>query len=71
MIEKEALQRGHIIDNGNNNFYFIYDTGKVVGYDNGKSTSWIRGELTSGNVYHGHPIAGDRLNKYLNKLGIK
>nr|WP_144470718.1 T7SS effector LXG polymorphic toxin [Bacillus safensis] len=71
VLEKEALQKGHIIDNGNNNFYFIYDTGKIVGYDNGKSTSWIRGELTSGNVYHGHPIAGDRLNKYLNKLGLK
>ncbi|WP_415839618.1 pre-toxin TG domain-containing protein [Paenibacillus tarimensis] len=67
-IEKEALQRGHIIDNGNNNYYFIYDTGKVVGYDNGQPTTWIRAELTSGNVYHGHPIAGDRLDKYLKRI---
>ncbi len=71
VIEKEALIKGHIIDNGNNgnnNYYFIYDTGKVIDYDNGKPTSWIRAELTSGNVYHGHPIAGERLNKYLRKL---
>jgi len=70
-IEKEALSNGHIIDNGNNNYYFIYDTGKVIGYDNGLPTQWIRAELTNGNIYHGHPIAGSRLDKYLRKLGVK
>ncbi|MDG0875578.1 hypothetical protein L5D93_25410 [Paenibacillus thiaminolyticus] len=45
IIEKEALSNGHIIDNGNNNYYFIYDTGKVIGYDNGIPTQWIRAEL--------------------------
>ena len=70
VIEKEALEKGHIIDNGNNDYYFIYDPGKVIGYDNGQPTSWIRAELTSGDVYHGHPIAGDRLNKYLRKLDL-
>lgn len=70
-IEKEALSKGYLIDNGNDNYYFIYDTGKVIGYDNGIPTQWIRAELTNGNVYHGHPISGDRLDKYLRKLGLK
>ncbi|WP_032869495.1 ribonuclease YeeF family protein [Bacillus sp. UNC69MF] len=68
-LEKEALLKGHIIDNGNNNYYFIYDAGKTVGYDLGTPTSWIRAEF-SGGEYHGHPIAGSRLDKYLKQLGI-
>ncbi|CAI8875964.1 ribonuclease YeeF family protein [Bacillus velezensis] len=68
-LEKEALLKGHIIDNGNNNYYFIYDAGKTVGYDLGTPTSWIRAEF-SGGEYHGHPIAGSRLGKYLKQLGI-
>ncbi|WP_346987983.1 ribonuclease YeeF family protein [Bacillus velezensis] len=68
-LEKEALLKGHIIDNGNNNYYFIYDAGKTVGYDLGTPTSWIRAEF-SGGEYHGHPITGSRLGKYLKQLGI-
>ncbi|KUP35270.1 transposase [Bacillus halotolerans] len=68
-LEKEALLKGHIIDNGNNNYYFFYDAGKTVGYDLGTPTSWIRAEF-SGGEYHGHPIAGSRLDKYLKQLGI-
>jgi hypothetical protein len=71
LIESEALTKGHIVDNGNNNYYFIYDAGKIIGYDNGIPTQWIRAELTNGNIYHGHPIAGARLDKYLKKLGVK
>ncbi|AZB41839.1 transposase [Bacillus sp. FJAT-42376] len=71
IIEKEALLKGHVLDKGNNNYYFFHDAGKVIGYDNGLPTSWVRAELTSGGSYHGHPIAGDRLDKYLKKMGVK
>jgi hypothetical protein len=70
VLEKEALLKGYVIDTGNDNYYFIYNANKTVGYDRGMPTTWIRAEL-SGGEYHGHPIAGDRLEKYLKRLGIK
>lgn len=65
VLEKKALMHGDIVDLDKGARYFIYDTGKTIGYDMGKPTSYIRAELTSGGVYHGHPIGGQRLQEYL------
>ncbi|MEK3789133.1 hypothetical protein [Paenibacillus sp. FSL K6-1230] len=64
-LEKTALEKGLVVQGDKGSTYFIYDAGKPVGYDLGVETSWIRAELTSGGIYHGHPIAGNRLMGYL------
>ncbi|BFH16747.1 RHS repeat-associated core domain-containing protein [Paenibacillus melissococcoides] len=64
-LEKEALNKGVFVQGDKGATYFIYDAGRPVGYDLGVETSWVRAELTSGGVYHGHPIAGKRLEDYL------
>uniref|UniRef100_UPI003703A22D ribonuclease YeeF family protein n=1 Tax=Bacillus pumilus TaxID=1408 RepID=UPI003703A22D len=65
VIEKEALKKGLIVENEKGAVYFIYNTGRPVGFDLGVETSWVRAELTSSGVFHGHPIAGNRLQEYL------
>jgi hypothetical protein len=56
-IEREAAQKGIVQPKPGTSTtkYFFYDTGKVVGYDGGKPTTWIRAEITSGTL-HGHPV---------------
>ncbi|MCE5173739.1 hypothetical protein LQV63_31455, partial [Paenibacillus profundus] len=66
-LEKEALWKGEIVDGDKGVIYFIYDTGRPIGFDLGTETSWIRAEITSGKVYHGHPISGNRLEEDLKK----
>ncbi len=67
-LEYEAMFKGiPIKEEGKNVIYYIYDTGKVVGYDRGMPTTWIRAELSS-KVYHGHPMADDRVKYYLDKI---
>ena len=67
-LEYAAMFKGiPIKDKPKNVIYYMYDTGKVIGYDRGKSTTWIRGELSSGN-YHGHPMALDRVQNYIGKI---
>lgn len=60
-LEKLATQKGFVIDRGNTK-YFYYKSDKIIGYDNGTETQWIRAEITS-RVYHGHPMRVDRLPK--------
>ncbi|MCY9517913.1 hypothetical protein [Paenibacillus apiarius] len=68
VLEREALQKGLIFqDRKKGAIYFFYNVGKKVGYDLGDETTWIRAELTSGGVYHGHPISSKRLSKYIDK----
>ncbi|WP_245703556.1 RHS repeat-associated core domain-containing protein [Paenibacillus nuruki] len=66
-LKREALWKGNIVSEEKGAIYFIYDTGKPIGYDLGIETSWIRTEITSGGVFHGYPIAGKRLEEYLGK----
>jgi hypothetical protein len=65
-LEKLATQKGKVFTApGNKNVtYFFYKSDKIIGYDQGKPTSWIRAEISSGS-YHGHPINEDRLSKYI------
>jgi len=66
-LEYEAMFKGIPITDDGNTIYYIYNTGKEIGYDRGVKTTWIRAELSSG-VYHGHPMAPDRVQKYLSKF---
>lgn len=67
-LEYEGMFKGiPIKEEGKNAIYYIYDTGKIIGYDRGMPTTWIRPELSSKN-YHGHPMALDRVNYYLDKI---
>ncbi|GAB4284067.1 MAG: hypothetical protein Kow0092_38660 [Deferrisomatales bacterium] len=58
-LEREALFRGTVTrgvrsDPGSTvHVYYKFDS--VVGYSEGQPTRWIRAEITSGGVYHGHP----------------
>ena len=63
-LEYKALFLGIPHLHSNSTMYYFYNTGKVIGYDRGMPTTWIRAELTSGKGYHGHPIGIDRLIKY-------
>ncbi|QDH21687.1 polymorphic toxin-type HINT domain-containing protein [Saccharibacillus brassicae] len=67
VLEKMDLEKGVIVEGDKGSIYFFYDMGRTVRYDLGTEASWIRAELTYGGIYHGHPIAGQRLIDYLNK----
>ena len=58
-LEREALQNGEVIrgepsDRGST-VHVKYDFGYPVGYFKGRRVTSIRAEITSGNVFHGHP----------------
>jgi hypothetical protein len=61
-----ALSKGNFSKDGAT-YYFFYKSDKIVGYDMGKPTRWVRVELTSGDVRHSQPIGMSRLRKYLPK----
>ncbi|RQO37544.1 hypothetical protein DBR39_11655 [Chryseobacterium sp. KBW03] len=65
-LEKTALQKGEVFipKNNKNVTYFFYKSNRVIGYDNGIPTEWIRAEISSG-FHHSHPINTDRLSKYI------
>ena len=46
---------GTKISESSSKTYYLYRSTEVVGYSNGEATRWIRAELASGNVAHGHP----------------
>jgi Pretoxin HINT domain len=61
-LELEALRRGEIIRGDNpgvpgSTVHVKYDfgPGHIVGYDRGVPVTSIRAEITSGDVFHGHP----------------
>ena len=64
-LEKLAIQKGKVVTspNGKNVKYFFFKSDRVIGYDQGKATHWIRAEISSG-TYHGHPMNTERLKKY-------
>lgn len=64
-VERTALAMGMPYKHSPSTTYFFYKSDKIVGYDNGRPTYWVRAELTSGDVYHGHPIALERVRKYI------
>ena len=67
-LEYAAMFKGiPIKEKGKNAIYYIYNTNEIIGYDRGKPTTWIRGELSSEN-YHGHPMALDRVQNYIGKI---
>ncbi len=67
-LEREALRKAEYIyvDEGGAVF-FIYDAGKVIGFDKGKPAKWIRAELTKGKTptLHGHPMSEKRVKEYI------
>ena len=67
-IEHAGLLYGVPIKHSESTIYFIYDTGKIIGYDRGMPTTYIRSELKDHKKYHGHPMADDRANDYLKKF---
>lgn len=67
VLERKALFEGVVFEKNIYTTYFFYQVDKIVGYDNGQPTSWIRVEL-SGGEYHGHPISLERVQKYI-KIG--
>jgi filamentous hemagglutinin len=67
-LEKIALSSSIKVEKSNGTTYCFYKSDKIVGYDNGKPTQWIRAEITSGNEFHGHPIATARLKLFLGKI---
>jgi hypothetical protein len=61
-LELAALMHGYIVDHGGSWFAYIqFD--RIVGYDRGKPTRWIRAEVSKSNPFdrHGHPMGEDRL----------
>jgi len=66
-LEKLALQKGTVFipKNNKNITYFFYKSNRIIGYDNGIPTEWIRAEISSG-FHHSHPINTNRLSKYIN-----
>jgi hypothetical protein len=58
-LELEALRHGQVTRGDPNSatgtVHVEYDAGRVIGYDGGKPVTTMRGELTTGNKYHGHP----------------
>lgn len=66
-LEHEALMKGIPVKHSDSTTYFIYDAGKVIGYDRGMPATYIRAELANNKIYHGHPMAQDRVNYYLSK----
>jgi len=67
-LEREALRKAEYIyvDEGGAVF-FIYNAGKVIGFDKGKPAKWIRAELTKGKTptLHGHPMSEKRVKEYI------
>lgn len=63
------MKDGTEIDLGNNkgSSYYIHDTGKSIGYNNGKSTQYLRVEVTNSPnpEFHGHPISKEDYNNYM------
>ncbi|WP_338804929.1 hypothetical protein WDV76_07155 [Xenorhabdus griffiniae] len=68
-IEKEALQKGTHSPQSGGSDYYIYDSGRNIGYNNGKPTQYMRVEVTkSTNEFHGHPISAQDYYGYLKKV---
>lgn len=68
-IEKEGLSKGIEYENdGKGSHYYIYDAGRVIGYNEGKPTQYMRIEVSSStNEFHGHPVSEARYNGYYRK----
>lgn len=67
-LEREALRNAeYIFVDERGTVYFIYDAGKVIGFDEGEEARWIRAELTKGKTptLHGHPMSEKRLRNIL------
>lgn len=67
-LEREAFRKAEYIyvDEGGAVF-FIYNAGKVIGFDKGKPAKWIRAELTKDETptLHGHPMSEKRVKEYI------
>ena len=67
-LENEALRNAeYIFVDERGTVYFIYDAGKVIGFDEGEEARWIRAELTKGKTptLHGHPMSEKRVKEYI------
>jgi hypothetical protein len=67
-LEREALRNAEYIYIGEKGaVYFIYDVGKVIGFDEGEEARWIRAELTKDETptLHGHPMSEKRVKEYI------
>jgi hypothetical protein len=65
-IERAAIrsEKDEWIAHGNETLFKFERLDKVVGYDQGQETRWIRVEISSG-YFHGHPISLSRVRKYV------
>jgi hypothetical protein len=64
-LERRALQEGIEVKDANGTSYRLFRSETPVGWDGGEPTNWIRAEMTSGDVFHGHPMSPSRVRKYL------
>lgn len=67
-LENEALRNAeYIFVDERGTVYFIYDAGKVIGFDEGEEARWIRAELTKDETptLHGHPMSEKRVKEYI------
>ena len=70
-VEKDASKNGSHIPQAGGSDYYVHDAGKVVGYNNGKPTQYVRAEVTNKNethatqFFHGHPISQSDYNTYM------
>lgn len=69
VIEKDAMlaamKNGYLLKRDGGTYYFFHRFDEVIGYDGGRATNWVRVELTSGKVYHGHPMSIERVRGYI------
>lgn len=67
--EKLALRDSIEVNLGNNkgSSYYIQDMKRTIGYNNGKSTQYLRVEVTNTSTpeFHGYPISKDDYSNYM------
>ncbi|UXN36576.1 hypothetical protein N8E87_10475 [Avibacterium paragallinarum] len=54
LLERSVWKNGQPVSNGKN--WKVQDMGREIGASEGKSSQWIRVEMSS-NTIHGHPIS--------------
>jgi hypothetical protein len=62
-LELEAWEKGLNVTNGKP--YKVIEFDKPIGANKGKLTNYMRIEMTSGNIIHGHPISFEDYQYYL------
>ena len=70
-MEKNALRNSTHVPQRGGSDYYVHDAGRVIGYNDGKPTQYLRVEvtnkasMTAPQEFHGHPISSADYNAYL------